>query len=267
MLRDADLQQRFLPMTAVPKISLAACALSAWLAAPAAAMNAGFPLPPSPGRPETPVLLDPGHGGDDLGAIAGDLQEKEIALSVALRLRRRLQGLLPVAMTREDDRYVTLDRRVVDAVDYNAAAFISIHLNKIRDRRQAGAVVYSYAPPTHRRRWRRRHPSVPPMPSPPRVETRESARLAGAVVYALRRAGVSASRDRSDYYVLKNPASPSVLVEIGYLSNRAEARRLGDPAYQEKIAQALARAIYGFAADRTLMTETAAAALPPAPRL
>lgn len=237
---------------------LAAAVLAASLAAPAAAKYSAAPLPPSAARPATPVILDPGHGGDDLGAVVKGAREKDIALAVALKLRDRIKGDMPVVLTREDDNYVTLDRRVVNSVDWNGAVFVSIHLNQVRDKRLSGAVVYSYGPDkNHYRHPRRRlhHPLVPPMPAPPRVEARESAFLADAVTRSLRAGGFRAEEETSDYYVLKNPAQPSILVEIGYLSNPDEAARLKDPAYQDKLADSMAKAIKTYALERSLRAE------------
>ncbi len=242
-------------MRARPFLTASLCVL----AAAAVARPPAAPRPPDAPRPLAPIILDPGHGGHDLGAVANGLQEKDIALAVALKVRERLAPTLPVRMTRDDDRFVKLDERVVDAADWNGAMFVSIHLNQVRSRSTSGATVYSYgAPKTRRRGWRRwlrRRRRAPPMPAPPRVESAEGGELADAIATRLRRAGVSAARERSDYYVLKEPSQPSVLVELGYLSNRAEARRLADPAYQDKLADAIARAVRDFAARRAVQGE------------
>ena len=232
-----------------------AAALAACLASSASAMYTAAPLPSSIDRPRTPVILDPGHGGKDFGAVVKDLQEKDIALAVALKLRDRIKGDMPVVMTRDNDVFVPLDHRVVDSVDWNGAVFVSIHLNKVRDKKLAGAVVYSYGSERHRH-WRRRHRSVPPMPAPPGVEATESAYLAGSMVKTMRGDGFRVEEAKSDYYVLKNPAQPSILVEIGYLSNPAEAGRLNDPAYQDKLVATMAKAIESYTAGRSLRAET-----------
>src|SRR3954447_6168198 len=93
---------------------LASAVLAACLAAPAAAMHTAAPLPPSVARPLTPVILDPGHGGNDFGAVVKDLQEKNIALAVARKLRDRIKGDMPVMLTRDDDTFIGLDHRVIN---------------------------------------------------------------------------------------------------------------------------------------------------------
>ncbi|MDE2512184.1 MAG: N-acetylmuramoyl-L-alanine amidase [Elusimicrobia bacterium] len=237
---------------------IAAVLLCSGMAASVAAMTGGAPLPLPADRPVTPVILDPGHGGDDLGAVAQGLQEKDIALAVALKLRDKIKGDMPVALTRDSDHYVTLDQRLVESVDWNGAVFVSIHLNKVRNKKLSGAVVYSFAV-QKRGAWHRRrhHPKVPPMPAPPGVEAKESAYLAGSLVKAMRADGFRVEPAKSDYYVLKNPAQPSILIEIGYLSNPEEAARLNDPAYQDKLASSMAAAIKAYANNRSLRAETA----------
>jgi N-acetylmuramoyl-L-alanine amidase len=246
--------------------SAVAAALAACLAAPVSAMHLGAPLPSAPNRPATPVILDPGHGGDDLGAVVGAVREKDIALAVALKLRDRIKTEMPVTLTRENDNYVTLDDRLVESVDWNGAVFVSIHLNKVKNKKLSGAVVYSFGV-QKRGSWARRHkhPKVPPMPAPPRIESGESAYLAGSVVKAMRAGGFHVEDAKSDYYVLKNPALPSILIEIGYLSNPDEAARLGDPAYQDKLADSMAAAIKAYVSDRSLRAETVTASAAPVP--
>lgn len=239
--------------------------LAAALAMPAAAMRPAAPVPPAPGSPMTPVILDPGHGGDDEGAVVHGLMEKNIALAFARKLKSRLSRNrdLPVVLTRDSDRYVTLDGRLVDSVDMHGSLFISLHLNQVKGKKSSGAVVYSYGPERlHAWRKRRQHPSVPLMPAPPRGQAADSERLARALSRALRADGFKAETSKSDYYVLKNPASPSVLIELGYLNNPDEAAKLNDPAYQDKMVESLAKAIEDYATARTLRLYTADVSAP-----
>lgn len=238
--------------------------LAAALAIPCGAMPPASPLAPAPNQPMTPVILDPGHGGDDQGAVVRGLQEKDIALAFAKKLKARLSrnADLPVVLTRETDRYVTLDDRLVDSVDKAGSIFVSLHLNQVKGKKASGAVVYSYGP-ERLRKWRKRsHPSVPPMPAPPRGQAADSERLARAFSRSLRADGFKAESSKSDYYVLKNPLSPSVLIELGYLNNPDEAAKLNDPAYQDRMVESLARAIEGYSTERSLRAD-----LPAAPRV
>lgn len=235
--------------------------LAAALSIPASAMNPSFPLPHPSNQPMTPVVLDPGHGGDDQGAVVHGLQEKDIALVFAKKLKARLakNADLPVVLTRDSDRYVTLDERLVDSVDMSGSIFVSLHLNQVKGKKSAGAVVYSYGP-EQLRRWRKRsHPSVPPMPAPPKGQAVDSERLARTFSRSLNADGFRAESSKSDYYVLKNPAAPSVLIELGYLNNPVEAAKLNDPAYQDKMVDSLAKAIEEYATLRTLRHDVTAA--------
>ena len=90
------------------------------------------------------------------------------------------------------------------------------------------------------------------MPAPPQVEARDSDELAGAIVAGMRADGFRADQAKSDFYVLKDPTHPSVLIELGYLSNPEEAKRLADPAYQDKLADSLAKVLEAFAARRVV---------------
>ncbi|MDD5302204.1 MAG: N-acetylmuramoyl-L-alanine amidase [Elusimicrobia bacterium] len=231
--------------------------LAAALAVPSLAMNPASPILPAPGQPMTPVIIDPGHGGDDEGAIVRGLREKDIALVFAKKLKARLarNADLPVVLTRDTDRYVTLDGRLVESVDMRGSIFVSLHLNQVRGRKSAGAVVYSYGPQKASKARRRRHPSVPPMPAAPRGQASDSERLARTFSRTLRGDGFRAESSKSDYYVLKNPAEPSVLIELGYLNNPDEAAKLNDPAYQDRMVDSLAKAIEEYATARTLRVD------------
>jgi N-acetylmuramoyl-L-alanine amidase len=235
---------------------LAPALLAGALSMPSYAMHPASPMPPAPDEPMTPVILDPGHGGDDEGAIVRGLREKDIALVFAKKLKARLARNtdLPVMLTRETDRYVTLDERLVDSVDMHGSIFVSLHLNQVKGKKAAGAVIYSYGREEHRA-WRKRsHPSVPPMPAAPRGQASDGERLARTFSRTLRGDGFVAESSKSDYYVLKNPAAPSVLIELGYLNNPVEAAKLSDSAYQDKMVDSLAKAIEEYATSRTLRT-------------
>ena len=235
--------------------------LAAALALPAYAMPPAAPLPAAPNQPTAPVVLDPGHGGNDEGAIVRGVREKDLALVFARKLKARLarNADLPVVLTRDDDRYITLDERLVDTMDMSGSIFVSLHLNQVRGKKAAGAIVYSYGPEKLRKWRKRRFPSVPPMPAPPRGQARDSARLARTFSRVLRGDGFKAEASRSDYYVLKNPAVPSVLIELGYLNNPEEAAKLVDGAYQDRMVDSLAKAIEEYASSRVLPAAVAVA--------
>ena len=118
-------------------------------------------------------------------------------------------------------------------------------------RKLEGITVYAFGKSPYRetRRRRARH-SVPPLPAPPKEQARASAAFAETIVRSLRSQGFKVEPPlRAGFYVLKNPTIPSVLIELGYLSNPKEGERLADPAYQDRLADALASSLQAFAIE------------------
>src|SRR5438309_3814848 len=112
---------------------------------PPAANDRIYASPAARGRPI--VIIDAGHGGRDPGAtgVSGQVREKELTLILAQALREELvnRGRVRVAMTRDDDRYLTLDDRAAVARRLNAAMFVSIHIDSAANPLARGASVYS----------------------------------------------------------------------------------------------------------------------------
>lgn len=249
---------------ALARLSLLAAA-AAWPAL--GSQSAKTPLKPAGGSFAPPlesrpaVILDPGHGGSDLGAVIKGRREKDICLSVALKLQKSLDrpGGPGAILTRRSDVYIPLDRRVAAGSSRDSAVFLSLHANETRDRKERGIMVYSFghswkAPKSRRLR-------VPPLPSPSDEAAREGAILADMIARSLKAGGFRVSGvARTDYYVLKNPNHPSVLVELGFLSNPKERRSLGDPAYQKRLADTLARGLAAYLARQNRRQWTASAA-------
>jgi N-acetylmuramoyl-L-alanine amidase len=169
------------------------------------------------------VVIDAGHGGDDPGTIGlGHIYEKDINLEVARRVAALLeQRGVSVIMTRQQDRFVELEERAQIANRRNADLFVSIHSDSNPDRERQGFTVY-----------------VAKGASP------DSYKAARAINQAMGGTGSDSHGIReADYRVLVQSTCPAVLVELGYLSNATEARRLQDSAYQTRLAQALADGI------------------------
>lgn len=220
------------------------------LAAPAGALHES-PTLPSPSKDErapAAVILDPGHGGDDFGAVVGGRQEKDIALAIARRVKEHLEqmGGAPVKLTRDSDIFIPLNLRVDDNLGSAGQAFISLHLNQVRSKKRHGITVYAFGKDRFKTR-RRKHRQVPPLPAPPENATRASAALAVSIVRSLRAQGFRVDPPaKAGFYVLKNPRLPSVLIELGYLSNPQEAARLDNPEYQNRLAEALAVSLQSY---------------------
>jgi N-acetylmuramoyl-L-alanine amidase len=237
----------------------------------ARAAAAGRPLAEGGrGAPLPLVVLDPGHGGRDPGAIGGrGTREKTVVLACAQELRRLLEasGRCRVAMTRSGDRFVALGDRVEFARRRDAALFVSLHADSAPGARGAsvytlgeGSDAFSLALARRENDSDRagglRLPSVPPevqaiLLSLMRAETRAgSTRMAGLVVQEL---GSDVpllpnTHRQAGFVVLKAPEIPSVLVEIGFLSHPQDEAALRRPDHRAKVARALNRAVQGWLA-------------------
>jgi N-acetylmuramoyl-L-alanine amidase len=194
------------------------------------------------------VFVDPGHGGDDLGAVVAGRREKDIALAIARKLKQKLEALngTAVRLTRDSDVYIPLDKRVEESLDPGNLAFVSLHINQVRSKKPHGITVYAFGKTTFRGGSRRRH-KIPPLPAPSKESARASGRLASSIVESLRAQGFRVDPPaKAGFYVLKNPTVPSVLIELGFLSNPQEAALLADPAYQDKLADAVAVSLQSY---------------------
>ena len=168
------------------------------------------------------VIIDAGHGGKDPGAISRTTgqREKDLALDTAKRLQRQLSGKVRTVLMRDGDEFIDLDVRAARASGKNGTILISLHYNSsgagIR-----GPETYYWRVDSHglATRIQRNMVSVSPSESGNRGMVRRRLRLT------------------------RNPDVPCVLAEIGYLSNASEAKLCSDPAYREKMAGAIARAI------------------------
>ncbi|MBI3549571.1 MAG: N-acetylmuramoyl-L-alanine amidase [Elusimicrobia bacterium] len=218
----------------------------ALLAAPAAFGE--LPEAQSPSRPL--VIIDPGHGGKDWGATAKKLREKDLCLAIAKKLRDHLRADagLPARLTREDDTFIPLDQRIESTLDWQEALFVSLHMDQDRNKKMSGMTIYAFG--KSGQKWRPVHRRYKKLPPPPKEAAIQSAAFAKALATGLRSSGFEVDgTSKAEYYVLKNPEHPAVLIELGYLSNAAESAKLADPEYQDKIAAALARGLSGYMAD------------------
>lgn len=201
----------------------------------------------------SPIIVDAGHGGNDLGAVVHGRREKDITLAIARKLKARLETLssTPVHLTRDSDTFIQLDARVAGSLSLGGGAFISLHVNQVRSKKQAGIIVYSFGKSS----WRDRRPlrrKVAPLPPPSQDQARASGVFASSMARGLRADGFKVeAAARAQYYVLKNPSVPSILVELGYLSNPKEAAQLAEPAYQDRLADALARSLTAYLAGKS----------------
>ncbi|MBC7800860.1 MAG: N-acetylmuramoyl-L-alanine amidase [Gemmatimonadaceae bacterium] len=244
------------------------------LAAVAAGIGApSFAAPRTPARALPLVVIDPGHGGKDPGAIGvSGTYEKHVALAVAQALRAQLAkgGRCRVEMTRTRDVFVPLRGRVAYAQNRGAVLFVSLHADALSDPGVRGASVYTLsdtASDAQTAALARRENSadrfggpkfadMPPavasiLGSLVRQETRSgSVRIAQQLVAKMRPdLGMLTHPSRqAGFMVLRAADIPSVLVEMGFMSNSQDESALRRPEHRLRIAAVLARAVNDFVA-------------------
>jgi len=215
---------------------------------PAAAAAAPLRLNRPPPRTLPLVVLDPGHGGKDPGAIGiSGTYEKYVALAAALELRRQLEasGRYRVGLTRTHDVFIPLEERVDIAQKHGASVYT---LGTASDAQTAALAARENAAdrfgvPAFR--------DTPPevariLASLVRQETRQgSARMANSVVTELHRDTPLLGNPcrHAGFVVLKAADIPSVLVEMGFMSNRADEAALRRPDHRVRVAAAMKRAV------------------------
>jgi len=203
------------------------------------------------------IVLDPGHGGEDPGAIGKKgLKEKDVVLAVASELRTLLTAKgLEVIMTRESDIFIPLENRPVIANQQKADLFISIHANANRNRKRKGVQGFylNFSPDpqvieiaasenaTSSKRIGEMQDALKKIVQNSKIlESRDLAyKIHGNLVKSLSQhySGVESLGVRGGpFWVLIGGEMPSVLVEISHLSNAQEEERLKNPAYRRQVA-------------------------------
>ncbi|HVP09805.1 MAG TPA: N-acetylmuramoyl-L-alanine amidase [Phycisphaerae bacterium] len=192
------------------------------------------PLPPKQQPPPPPkqtggslkgatIVVDAGHGGHDPGARGlSATAEKQINLNIAMDLARLLQSRgAKVVTTRNGDHFVELDDRAATADSTHADLFVSIHADSSKKSGISGTTVYIS-----------------------RTPSAQSSHAAQCIASALERAGIECRGVHgAGYRVLVGHSRPAVLVECGFLTNRADAQRLNNSGFQSKMAEAIAEGI------------------------
>ncbi|MFP4329748.1 MAG: N-acetylmuramoyl-L-alanine amidase family protein [Alkalispirochaetaceae bacterium] len=235
-------------------------------------------LPEAPVEEDRRVIagffIDPGHGGRDPGTIGRHtidgapvlLQEKDLVLDAALRLRDQLRRRYPekqVIMSRDTDVYLTLEERTrranaLEVEPDETVIFISIHANASLNSRADGFEVW-YLPPEYRRgnlinpdRIGVNDPEVLTILNTIREEevTLESILLGRNILAGLEAEVGSLSPNRGlkeeSWYVVRNARMPSVLVELGFVTNQGEFLRLRDEAYLNKLVNGIYTGLTNF---------------------
>lgn len=235
-------------------------------------VNKELQIPSPEDRSIKTIVLDPGHGGKDPGAVGKKgTQEKEVNLAVTLKLKKLIEQELDITvlLTRGDDRFVSLQDRTKFANDKRADLFISIHSNASKNRDSKGIETYylSTAKTTEARAVEALENSV--------VEIYEGGKQASAkyddlaiILSDILQAehlegsnnlathiqtnliagvkGYDRGVKQANFYVLRGAFMPSVLLELGFLSNPTEEALLANPEYQDRMARTIFEGIKRF---------------------
>ena len=191
------------------------------------------------------VVIDPGHGGHDAGAVSGIAREKELNLAVARKLRRRLeQQGYKVVMTRDGDYFLTLQQRVDIANRIPDSIFVSIHHNSGRTA-ASGIETFTLAP----------QGTTSPFARSRRFDDlagnnqdSENIALATAVhSRAIRSSGaIDRGIQRARFSVLCTIRRPAILFEGGFVSNPAECSKMATSRYQDLLADSICKGIVAY---------------------
>jgi N-acetylmuramoyl-L-alanine amidase len=219
------------------------------------------PPPPAQSKPFAVVVLDPGHGGKDSGAVCGGVLEKDLTLDVARRIERLLDSEgVATLMTRLGDTYVSLADRAAFGNRVRGCIFVSIHFNEdnkpvatgvetyyAAHQITAGSFLASWLPFL----WR-------PLSESPNPESQNLAGLIQEALVARTRAADRGTQARQ-FFVIANVTAPAVLIEGGFLTNKEDISRLASEDYRDQMAAAISDGILRYREAAT-QRQTAVAA-------
>ncbi|MBF0358385.1 MAG: N-acetylmuramoyl-L-alanine amidase [Magnetococcales bacterium] len=225
-------------------------------------------------KPDRIIVIDPGHGGIDPGTIgAGGTKEKDVVLAVAKKVQERLNKIdgYQAYLTRYGDHFLNLKKRVAIMQEHKADLSISLHVDAYHDPSINGAAVYclnenSELPidplikmlmeKENSVRWANNIGFVGPINRSSdwsqlasiRKETLYNARIFGKNLIksmeSSHKINLQYNRvKRADFFILKTPATPSALVEMGFLSNPNDEQKIKDETYQDHISLALTQGV------------------------
>ncbi len=202
------------------------------------------------------VVLDPGHGGHDSGAVGPSaLAEKDVTLVLAKKIKDALAGHYTVYVTRDGDYWVDIEKRTAVANHHRADVFVSLHAGGSLHHKAQGMVIFYYGPVTGQglspqpvEHVGEGGKSLPPWDHIQLRHTIKSKRLANLVHNELLAGPNPMDRgiNIAPCLVLGGADMPAVLVEVGYVSHPAEEKKLGDPSTMSAVAEAIGQGIREF---------------------
>ena len=229
-------------------------------------------LPPGLERPT--IVIDPGHGGVDPGAISrSGVHEKTIVLEFAaiLALRLAASGQYNIRLTRNDDRFLPLRKRVAIGQAARADLFISLHADSIERQSAQGASIYTLSEQGSDGLARELAARENKADLTAGLEFDGDADVASHLIDMQQRSAINRSVEfaallvvelgargpllrrphrSAGFRVLKSPGVPSVLIELGFLSSPSDEQRLRKPVTREQVAEAIEAALAGYFAER-----------------
>lgn len=218
-----------------------------------------LPLQANPFRGEVSlVIIDAGHGGKDPGALGGDVREKDIVLAVAKELENQLRGYVDVILTRDDDTFLELQERsdTANSQSFDLSGypiFISLHVNAAENPSASGFEIFI-------KQKVRKLTLLSPATSASLIskyssytnsQVNDYINTVNSYLAAKLEASISKSfplmKDRGvkegDLWILNQTFMPACLIELGFITNDDEREKLTDPAWQKKMATAIAAAV------------------------
>ncbi len=227
------------------------------------------------------IVIDPGHGGKDSGTSHNSVNEKEITLQISKYINQIIEDNQPyidVKLTRDEDVFVALNDRIEFSQRQNADLFISIHCNSYSDKKVNGTEVYALgigqgehlaiaARENNSVLWEDDFESKYDWVDPNSIEAHiflsafqsvhlsQSINLANKVNHSISQKSGTKNRGvkQAGFVILKNPSSPSILVEVGYLSNKSDREKMTTVEGQKQIAQGISDAILNFINEKSLL--------------
>lgn len=201
------------------------------------------------------LVIDPGHGGVDVGAVRGIFKESDITLKVAQKIQSIIQGEfsnnIEVILTRETNKSLSLENRVKVAEGKSADLFISLHANSSQASYVSGMEFYF-----KKGVYAVKMPAIEASTAVKKIigdltsfgQTRQSLKFNQILQNQVKALGADSKTviKRAPFFVIEKTTMPSALIEIGYISNLSEAKLLLTDERQQEIAETIVKSIYEY---------------------